>query len=765
MKKKKKKQYSAPAAPAEATASDSDLLESILQEFRTPGQESEAAASLDPALQTPIPRHRTWDSDPETQRYQPSVEDLPERHIPERESMEEFINPSCPFRKKMEDPHRTDLDFDRIMEESGSMGGPDILASHPGRSRKAEPAFRESREPAWRKLRDLFPPRSQEPEAHAQVEAFPEAPASPPPEATFRESPRHGRQVSFPPQAGTPAEASHRRHRRASTRKRTPPQNAIQTPEAQFRRAQSSLKGLSIRLWLCVLFTVLNLALGFSHSQGYLDMQADPKTAILGQILLLLTCAICAFDVLADGLIRLLRPSFGFHTLVVFELIVCLIDGFYAVQAPRCSYCPLASLLLTCALWGLRLKRLSICGSMNPARNSTGEAALAKEPDYFQKTAGILQGTGSLTEFLQANQKAALPQRILDGYGIVVIVFSVIAAGITCGGDIPTFFRYWAATLLAGTPLLGSVAWFRPWSILNRRLQERGAALYGWSGACRLTGKLAVPVSAQDLFPQDKIKLNGVKFFNGQLPDRVVAYGAAVMETAESSLSPIFEAQMEMRAARRYAVTKLRRYEAGGIGAEIGADSVLVGSLGFMQSMGVEMPGGTRVSQAVYVAINGTLAGVFAIHYGVTRAAAESLSSLTACRGVTPVVTASDFIISESFLRTKFRVNTTRIKLPPLPQRAALNQRKSAPDAQPCVLLKEYRFGAVSLAVAGARALRTAVRWGIAVAILSGIMGMVILAILANLAATGVMSMVNLGLFLLIWSIPSLLLSGWPRNA
>ncbi len=39
------------------------------------------SVQLDPALQSPIPRHRTVDPDPETQR--PNVEHtLPERHIP-----------------------------------------------------------------------------------------------------------------------------------------------------------------------------------------------------------------------------------------------------------------------------------------------------------------------------------------------------------------------------------------------------------------------------------------------------------------------------------------------------------------------------------------------------------------------------------------------------------------------------------------------------------------------------------------------------------
>lgn len=64
---------------------DDFSLEEILQEFGHPHRggspDPQASALLDPALQSPIPRHRTMDPDPETQR--PNVADtLPERQIP-----------------------------------------------------------------------------------------------------------------------------------------------------------------------------------------------------------------------------------------------------------------------------------------------------------------------------------------------------------------------------------------------------------------------------------------------------------------------------------------------------------------------------------------------------------------------------------------------------------------------------------------------------------------------------------------------------------
>ena len=79
-------------------------------------------------------------------------------------------------------------------------------------------------------------------------------------------------------------------------------------------------------------------------------------------------------------------------------------------------------------------------------------------------------------------------------------------------------------------------------------------------------------------------------------------------------------------------------------------------------------------------------------------------------------------------------------------------------------MLQEKKFGTLALAVTGARALRTATRWGLLFDIVGGIMGMAIMAVLADLSAGGVMSLVNLTLFLLLWSVPSLLLSGWRRN-
>lgn len=848
MKKRKKQQSTPPLSPPPQPPQEEErfTLEDILQEFGASQPSGEQPTPQDPALQTPIPRHHTRDADPETQRYQPNVEDLPDRHIPNQPMVEE--QPSI-LQDSDEDWEEEPIPGPDLLGVKPKIpdapaGSPAFPASahstgfqvreaaprreEPAAPRKRKPAAPEAEQPPRRKAAagisrlkpapepgpsrrkpepepEPTPPRRRpepEPEstpprrkpeskpeptpsqgrlepvqnelhreeppvkkaAHPSPEIPPAGPSAPP-TAEPERAPERAARAGAPGRPAVPFPEDRRKPpRRAKAPGDKKPPKPILTPEARFRQAGQEQKRRGIRLAVCLLFALCNLVLGFFHSQGLLERFQSQSLLVMGEILLMLLCACAAYDVLSDGLRQLLKPGFGFNTLVTVEILVSLADSFYAFQSLRYTYCPLVSLLLACALWGLRLRSTGTRDAMAPARHCSGETALVREPGLYQKTAGVLKGKGSMPEFLQANDRAAGPQLLLEFYGAAVLLISALIAGFTCGGDIPTFLQYWTAIALAGTPLLGSVAWYRPWAILNRRLQEQGASLYGWTGARRLCGKLAVPVSDQDLFPRDNIKLNGVKYYGGQAPDRVVAYGAAVIEAAGSGLAPLFQEQMEIRAARRYALTKFRRYESGGAGAEIGADSVLVGSLQFMQSMGVEMPAGTRVSQAVYVAINGSLAGVFAIHYGVTRSAAQSLGSLAASRGVLPVVTAGDFIISEPFLRSKFRVNTAKVKLPSLTVRSELAKRESSSGAKPCVLLQEYRFPAVALAVSGARALCTAVRWGTLVALAGGIMGMIIMGILASLSAPGIMSLANLGLFLLLWSVPGLLLSGWPRN-
>lgn len=550
-----------------------------------------------------------------------------------------------------------------------------------------------------------------------------------------------------------------RRHTAARPRPAPKPTS----PEKLYKAAASGLGGSRIRLILAFVAAVFAVGLAVCQAAGWLTFGEGGSSLGFVELALLLLCALFSYDVLSDGISKLLSGRFTLNFLVLLAAALCLIDGVMSLLKGGGTYCAVACVLLASAQWGFFLNRRVRCNTMDVARKMPEAEALVREKNLWNHSDGILCGKADVEEFMEYATAPALPERMLNWYGAFLLVLSGVFAGMYCKGSAETFVHYFTAILLAGIPALTFVMVWRPWAILSKRLHGCGAAIAGWHGVQLLRGKLAVPVSDQDLFPAEKLKMNGTKFFGDCSPELVLSYGASVIEASGSGLAPMFNQQLSARNGRKYPVSKLKRYENGGVGGEIGMDSVLVGTLRFMQSMGVDMPRSTRVSQAVYVAINAEVCGVFAVNYGVTRNTASALSTLTRCPAVTPVLTANDFMLTEAFLRAKFRVDTKHMLFPPIAARRQLDGRMPHEDAPQCALLTRPDFVSTASVITGGRSLYTGAMWGALWAIVSGLFGAGIMAVLASLGAAELMSVGRLLLYMAVWAVPTFLWSMWPQ--
>ena len=182
-----------------------------------------------------------------------------------------------------------------------------------------------------------------------------------------------------------------------------------------------------------------------------------------------------------------------------------------------------------------------------------------------------------------------------------------------------------------------------------------------------------------------------------------------------------------------------------------------------MQDMGVEMPAGTKINQAVYVAIDGEFSGLFAITYTRMKYSAAGLATLCSYRGVTPLVTADDFLLTAPFLKEKFGVSIRRMVHAAREQKAALAARKPAADAPVLALTTHEGLAPAAYAITGARALRTSCRLGVTVHMIGGILGMLIMLALAVIGAVELLTPLNILLYQLVWMIPGLLVTEWTR--
>ena len=207
-----------------------------------------------------------------------------------------------------------------------------------------------------------------------------------------------------------------------------------------------------------------------------------------------------------------------------------------------------------------------------------------------------------------------------------------------------------------------------------------------------------------------------------------------------------------------------RNYGDGGVGGEIRNEPVLLGNLDFLQDMGVEIPAGTMVNQAVYAAVDGQLCAVFAISYAKMRSSSAGLISLCSNRKLTPVIVSSDFMLTESLIQDKFGVNTRRVAFPIPEVRSELTQRQAGPEDVALALATREDLVSLTYAVSGARALRTATNLGVALNLFGGILGMVIMLVLAYLGSTELLTPSHILIYQLIWAVPGLLVTEWTRT-
>lgn len=486
---------------------------------------------------------------------------------------------------------------------------------------------------------------------------------------------------------------------------------------------------------------------------------------VFGQFFCMLFAALLGSNQLVEGLADLLHKRFSLNTMLLFTFLLCCVDGVLGLYEKRIPCCAAFSLQMTMSLWNAYHGRNTRLGQLDTMRKATKLDSLRTVDDYLDGNKGVLRGEGQVEDFMDTYEQPSKLEKVASVYALVALCLSV-AAGITAGilHGISAGVQVAAVTTLAAVPASMHVFLSRPMAILERRLHSVGAVLCGWRGVQGLSGKAVFPIDHRDLFPTGTTKMNGVKFFGSRMPDQIIAYAAALIEADNGVLAPLFTGLLDSRNGRHYTAEKLTAYEGGGIGAEVCGEPVLAGSLSFLKNMGVELPEGIRVNQAVCVAVDGELCGLFAISYDKDRLAAAGMTSLCGYRGLKPVLTGGSFVLTEKFIYDQFGVSPKRLLFADPETREALAQKKPEEDAPALALITGNGVAPFVYALTGARTLKNAATTGLVVHMIGGILGIVMMVLLAILGATDLLTPANLFLYELVWLIPGLLITEWTRS-
>ena len=555
-----------------------------------------------------------------------------------------------------------------------------------------------------------------------------------------------------------------------------PPQPIIFHPQSRFRELKKKLvngperlyyklaeKGtgkLQVLLFLSMLVALVCIG---ATVLDELEMVHEKrmKLMIFGQLLCMFLSALLGSYQLIEGLADLVRGRFSLNTLLIFSFLLCCADGVMCLNELRVPCCAAFTLQVVFSLFDTLHRRRTELSQMDILRKATDLTALRPSKEKLDGKKVVVRDDGHVEDFMDNYQQRTVPEKIRTIYAIcalgaslIVGIIGFILSGLSIGLHVA------AITLLAAIPASFFVCLSRPADILQKRFHKLGTLLCGWKGICAAKGSMVFPVTHKDIFPSGTVKMNGVKFFGNREPDEIVAYGAALILADNNGLSPLFEQLLESRNCHHLTVENLQLYD-GGIGGEVRGEAVLAGSFHFLKEMGVELPEGLRVSQAVCVAIDGTLCGLFAISYDKLRRPAGGLHTLCSHKAVAPIVCDGDFLLSPGFLQAKFGIRSERISFADAELRSTLEGL--APEGTASVLSTQHDLASLAYGITGAKALHKTSFLGLFTHIAGGIIGIGIMLTLTLIGATYLLTPLNVILYQLIWSVPGILLTEWTR--
>ena len=529
-------------------------------------------------------------------------------------------------------------------------------------------------------------------------------------------------------------------------------------------------RGLGLLRLRSVLVALLSIPLLYLAFAGFFGLFL-PET-LMGSFQLRVLCSggllavamVLGLDVLLRGLLDLffLRP--GGATASCFACAFTLWDAFtqltWMPERTTIPYCAACCVGLFCTMWGTYAKRQGL-------RLSCRTAAAASEPylvtldrkswngkDAYAKWSGPAYGFGSQVQEPDGTERAlrvSVPLLLLGS-----LLCSLIAS---VGQDaIERLPWCLSATTTATASFSALLCFSRPYRALSRRLASSGAALPGWSGAQRAGS--AILLTDTDLFPPGEVSLNGIKIFGDYSVEKVVAVCATLIKESGSGLDKIFHDLLRTQGAVYRRCSGFTRHEGGGLSADIRGERILVGSASFMTLMEVPLPQGLNVRSAVFCAIEGDLAGIFALNYAMHPTIPPAITALVNNR-VSPVLCTRDFNLIPAMLRQKFKLPVEKMDFPAVDRRTELSDPAALHNARLTAVLCREGLAPFSEAVVGAKRLRLAVLMTTTLSVLGSVIGLLLAFYLTFIGAWSSLTSAQMTIFLLAWTVPTLLISGW----
>ena len=477
-------------------------------------------------------------------------------------------------------------------------------------------------------------------------------------------------------------------------------------------------------------------------------------------VLLALTAILCS-DVWKELAQRIANRRVSCELAAAMATLVSLADCAYGCVTKTSDNLPLAAVAAV-MVW---LCQYGLLLSVSARRTGFHLANLGGTPPYVvsQTAAGACKQKGLIEGFYHTTCGADPVRRWQSILVPLLLSAATVLAGLVCltKKDMQHFLWVWSAMLSASIPLSLSLTMSLPLNNLAARLNKSGSAVAGYHGARLVSRNRRMVLTDNDIFPPGTVGLNGLKVFGEEI-SKVSSYAATIAAAAGSQLSPLFDQLLAGEGGVHMKIEDLHFYEEGGVGGTIRGETVTMGSAYFMKKSRVVLPRDIKLKTGVYLAVDGVLIAIFAIKYQPSRNVEWALRALRRNR-IEPVLAVRGGNITPALLKRKFNLDVKPV-YPDVSSRLALSDVCSERGEAPNAII--YREGLMPFAetVIGSRRMVHTVKVTTILSYIGGVCGLLLSYYLTHAGNYGAMSAMYMLIFLVLWLLPTWLLSGLVKH-
>ena len=518
---------------------------------------------------------------------------------------------------------------------------------------------------------------------------------------------------------------------------------------------QSARLRLLIALGVLALMIYISLGLPIPGMLQYLPVNAAMLLAMQLAVMLL------GLDVFTNGLVKISRLRFGADSLAAVSCVLTSLDAVLVASANtginHPPLCALSSLSLVGVMLSTYLTVRSFRKAMRVPAIAKRTYAVVGENDLAGKEITLLKTSRSSVGFVRRCEEAAIDETVFEKLAPFLLALAALLALIVAAvtKDISDFVYIFSAILCPGVPFCALLCFILPFFLGSMKMFSKGTAIAGWSGLCDVGQSNNLIVTDRDIFPSDSVKIETIRIFADEDPQKVIAYAGSLVIASRCSMSKAFADEMEQNNCPILPIENFETLSGGGFKGLIEGNTVLCGSKELMRLMNIKIPFRLVDKTTVLLAINGVLYGIFSLKYEAGPQVRKALTELIRSNRH-PVFAMRDFNITPDMLKATFDVATDGYDFPPYVERFRITETEPSEDSQiAAVVCREGLAPLTTMAETG-RNMYMATRVNLLVTVIGALLGMLTVFIKM---LTSAISLNFILLIMLLTAIPVLVIS------